>query len=80
MEKETLSKSLEKTQRGYLRVKSRYAKVLSRIEDLEKELNDLKAHLSSKVKDAIEKGRGEGINSFKASKEFQNKLAEFSEG
>lgn len=65
---------------GYLRVKSRYAKVLSRIEDLEKELNDLKAHLSNKVKDAIEKGRVEGINSFNASKEFQNKLVEFSEG
>lgn len=45
MEKETLSKSLEKTQRGYYQhVKSRYSEVLSRIEDLEKELNDLKAN------------------------------------
>lgn len=32
------------------------------------------------LKDAIEKGRVEGINSFKASKEFQNELVEFSEG
>lgn len=44
MEKETLSKSLEKTQRGYQHVKSRYSEVLSRIEDLEKELNDVKAN------------------------------------
>ena len=44
MEKETLSKSLEKTQGGYLHVKSRYSEVLSRIEDLEREPNDLKAN------------------------------------
>jgi hypothetical protein len=44
VDKETLSKSLEKTQRGYQHVKSRYSEVLSRIEDLEKELNDVKAN------------------------------------